>query len=337
MTSLHANSTARTLRLAGVLPLALLTTFCAGRTAIRPSTDDPTRIDVAQLWAEPSNLAARDLFYGAGGKELAPDASTPYELVAVDTTGFSAGYDVRDRQGTAWSVKLGIEAQPEIVASRILWAIGFHQPATYLLPQWQLSGAQAGTDAGPKPVARFRREPADHKVVAEWSWYENPFVNTQPFKGLIVANLLLNNWDWKTSNNKIYDVVDAQGTGYRMYVVRDLGASLGKTTFPQLLTRTPLRAMAQGSRNDVAGFEEQGFIKSVDGQHVSFDYRGIHGRLVDTVTIDDVVWTCRLMSQLSDQQWREAFRAAGYSDADQQRFISKMRTKIQNGLALAKS
>ena len=37
-------------------------------------------------------------------------------------------------------------------------------------------------------------------------WDKNEFDGTQPFKGLVVANLLLNNWDWKTSNNKVYEL-----------------------------------------------------------------------------------------------------------------------------------
>ena len=110
-------------------------------------------------------------------------------------------------------------------------------------------------------IARFRRDSEDREVVGEWSWYENPFVGTQPFQGLVVANLMFNNWDWKTSNNKIYDLHDAREGPRQVYVVRDLGASLGKTSFPSFLRWTPTRAMAQGSRNDVDGFEHQGFIK----------------------------------------------------------------------------
>ena len=29
--------------------------------------------------------------------------------------------------------------------------------------------------------------------------------------GLVVANLILNSWDWKTSNNKIYQLMRARG------------------------------------------------------------------------------------------------------------------------------
>ena len=78
-----------------------------------------------------------------------------------------------------------------------------------------------------------------------------------------------------------------------------------------------MRGMGQGSRNDVDGFEEQGFIKSVDGQKVRFHYNGIHPKLVDTISIDDVVWTSRLMSRVSDDQWRDAFRAGGFTASQQ--------------------
>jgi hypothetical protein len=32
-------------------------------------------------------------------------------LIAQDDSGYTPGYDVRDRQGMRWSVKLGIEAK----------------------------------------------------------------------------------------------------------------------------------------------------------------------------------------------------------------------------------
>jgi hypothetical protein len=324
----QTHSTARPCRWSAIVLLTLLAVSCGRYMAPKVVPQQGVKID--QLWVEPRDLESRDLFHGPGGAALAPDPSAPFELVAVDDSGYSPGYDVRDQRGMEWSVKLGIEAQPELVASRVLWAIGYHQPPTYLLANWKLAGKDVETPG----AARFRRESDDQKVVGDWSWYENPFVDTQPFKGLLVANLVLNNWDWKTSNNKVYDVAGEDGASRRVFVVRDLGASLGKTTFPQFLKWTPLRGMGQGSRNDVDGFEAQRLVKRVEGQRVRFDYRGIHNRLVDTLTVNDVVWTCRLMARISDQQWRDAFRAAGYDDAEQQRFIAKLKSKIAEGLAL---
>jgi hypothetical protein len=319
-----------------VLPAVLLfvvttaVSGCAGRSPHPAAAVDSSRVDVSELWVDPGNIHGRDLFNGPGGAALAPRASDRFEVLAMDTTGFSRGDDVRDREGTKWSVKLGPEAQSEIAASRILWAIGYHQPATYLLSNWQLA------DSRPLPAgaARFRREQPTQHVVSEWSWSGNPFVGTQPYRGLLVANLMLNNWDWKTSNNKVYELRDQSQT-HRMYVVRDLGASFGKTSFPAFLRWTPFRLMAQGSRNDVDDFEDQQFIRSRHGDEVTFDYRGLQTGLVKMLTIADVEWTCRLMAQISDRQWDDAFRAAGYDKGTRERFITHLKEKIQQGLAAA--
>jgi hypothetical protein len=323
----------RSVYLLAALVLTLSVSACGGRVPATTTVDKPVGAELGELWVEPRDLEARDLFHGPGGRALAPDPSTRFELVTVDDSGFSPGYEIRDSQGTAWNVKLGIEAQPEIVASRVLWALGYHQPPTYLLRSWELTG----TGGGPQTIARFRREPANEKVVSDWSWYENPFAATRPFKGLVVANLLLNNWDLKTSNNKIYDLTDRANERRRVYVVRDLGASLGKTTFPKFLAWTPLRRMPQGSRNDLGDFEEQGFIRGVEGERVKFEYNGANARLVNALTVDDVVWTCRLLARVSDDQWNDAFRAAAYPEAERGRFIRKLKAKISEGLRLSRS
>jgi hypothetical protein len=316
-----------------VVVLLAAGTACAPRSAPKSTAAEATKVDPGALWIEPADLASRNLFDGPGGGALAPSEAARFELIAVDNKGYSGGYDVRDRQGVKWSVKVGKEAQPEIAVSRVLWGLGFHQPVNYIVTNWRVDGAALPPED--LRLARFRREPEDEQVVGDWSWYENPFVGTKPFQGLIVANLMLNNWDWKTSNNKIYNRPGAKDGPRQVYVVRDLGASLGKTSFPSFLRWTPMRGLGQGSRNDVAGFEEQGFIKEIDGQRVRFHYNGIHQKVVDTVTVDDVVWTCRLMARISDEQWRDAFRAAGFPPGEQQRYIQKLKSKIRDGLALA--
>jgi hypothetical protein len=296
----------------------------------RPVAVPGAPVEIDALWQEPSDITTRDLLTGPGGKALAPDPSTPYTFIKTDTTGYSAGYDVKGPDGTSWSVKLGPEAQPEVVSSRLLWAIGYHQPSVYYLPRWTLAGQQTG----PKEEARFRRDPREHEVAGEWSWYENPFVGQRPFNGLLVANLLLNNWDWKDSNNKVVDIRDSNGPR-RVYIVRDLGASLGKTTFSSWFQKLALRGFAQGTRNDLEGYESQRLIKSVAGDRITFDYKGRYGRLVDMLTVPDVVWTSRLFARLSHRQLDDAFRAAGYSDDERARFVTKVKSKIAEGLALA--
>ena len=155
---LERRSAAVPTRLLLLVAITVDATACVMRQAPRASTGAPA--DIAQLWNEPRDLEKRDLFHGAGGAALAPNPSTPYHLVAIDNSGYSPGYDVRDERGAEWSVKLGIEAQPEVVASRVLWAIGYHQPPTYLLKDWKLTGKQVETPG----VARFRLESGGYKV-----------------------------------------------------------------------------------------------------------------------------------------------------------------------------
>jgi hypothetical protein len=296
---------------------------------VRLVAEPPATID--ELWQEPPDIRQRDLFDGPGGSAMRPREAT-FTFVARDTSGWSPGFDVRSEDGTEWSVKLGPEAQSEVVSSRILWAIGFHQPVLYFLDRWELRGQESG----PQAAGRFRPSLASQKVVADWSWYENPFVGSRPFGGLIVANLILNSWDWKTSNNKVYELSEPGNGITRRFVVRDLGASLGRTTYPGVLKWFRLRGFGQGTRNDLPGFEEQGFIVRVDAESgPEFDYRGIYRDVIDTVTIADVRWVCALLNQLTDEQWRDAFRAGGYDPGQTTRYVAKLKAKIAQGLALA--
>jgi len=318
----------RTPVLAIATAFALAATLMACSRALKQTVATPgAPPSIASLWEEPRDLATRNLFDGPGGDALMP-GDARFEFVARDITGHSPGFDVKDAKGVEWSVKLGPEAQSEVATSRILWAMGFHQPPTYYLATWTMTGTESGTQT----AGRFRPELPDHKVIGDWSWYENPFVGTREFGGLIVANLLLTNWDWKTSNNKIYATGDG---GAHRYVVRDLGASLGRFKYPTLLKWFHLRGFGQGSRNDVDDFEKQGFIKGVNEGRIEFDYRGIYPDVVKSVTPADVAWACERLSRLTDTHWRDAFRAAGYGDEETRRFVTKIKSKIDEGLRLA--
>ena len=284
----------------------------------------------AELWQEPTNLAERNLYLGPGGETLKPPSTDGvYQFVAYKTSGTNPGYDVRDASGRMWSVKLGVEAQPEVTASRILWAMGFHQPPVYFVHSFKLTGV----DAGVKEIARFRTELDQWKAAGEWNWYENAFENTQPFKGLIVAQLVLNNWDLKTSNNRVYEATSPSVTPKRLYIVRDVGSSLGESKQSPFFNMLGTPG-AQGSKGDVDDFVAQGFIKKVEGDKVRFDYRGLNQRLVDSVTVPDVIWACELLARISDSQWQDAFKSGAFVQADTDRYIAKIKEKIAQGLAL---
>ena len=116
--------------------------------------------------------------------------------------------------------------------------------------------------------------------------------------------------------------------------MRDLGASLGSNEQAKWARWTQLR-LQQGTKNDVEGFEESGFIDGVEDGYVKFSYSGPNKPLVSRITPAHVRWTAQLMSRISDKQWQDAFRAGGYAPEIASRFIRRFEQKIKEGLALS--
>ena len=52
------------------------------------------------------------------------------------------------------------------------------------------------------------------------------------------------------------------------------------------------------------------------------------------ITPDEVAWACELLGRLSDKQWADAFRAGGFDPGDANRFITKLKEKIDQGRSL---
>jgi hypothetical protein len=317
------------MRTAQLLSPVIALSFTAVAATAQAPTSSSTQVE--EIWVEPADLERRDLRTGPARGPAAPQDNASFAFVKEDTSGRSPGYDVRDANGVVWSVKLGPEAQSEVVASRILWAIGFHQPPTYYVNKWALTG---GPKPGGQEAGRFRPELPTHKVVMDrWDFGKHALANTREMKGLLVAQMMLNNWDLKDSNNKVYEIAATEGGPRRLYVVRDLGASLGSNEQAKWIRWMGIRGQ-QGSKNDLTGFLESGFIDGVENGRVKFSYSGPNKPLVSNITVEDVRWTAQLMSRLTDQQWKDAFRAAAYPEADAARFIARLKEKIAQGLAL---
>jgi hypothetical protein len=90
----------------------------------------------------------------------------------------------------------------------------------------------------------------------------------------------------------------------------------------------------QGTKNDIDDFESQDYVRVLENGQIAFDYVGNYGDLVEHVTAADVRWVCQLLDRLSDRQLAEAFRAARYDNAITTRYVTKIREKIAQGLAL---
>ncbi len=251
-----------------------------------------------------------------------------YSVVEQDTVGFSPGAALKDENGREWSVKQGPEAHTEVVISRILSAVGYHQPPVYYVEQWTQRG---GVGPREQRAGRFRPKDIGLKDKGPWSWQENPFVGTPAYRGLLALMMLLNGTDLKNDNNTLYEVSaslrDAPRGARRRgvstwYVVRDVGAALGET------------GKLDPSSGDPFLFAKTPFITGVRDGFVRFDYRGHHQELIEQITPADVRWMVRLMSRLSDRQWRDAFRAGGYGPGASEMFITRIKEKLTEALTL---
>jgi hypothetical protein len=301
--------------------MLVIATVSACAPPIRSTLPGPPSAEqLAELWVEP--VGPRPLFFGVGGEGLAPDPAARYRVLEIKTSGFSAGYTVLDPENRQWSVKFDPESHTEVVASRLLWALGYHQPPVYFLRGWTADG---GNRPNPQTPARFREEkPAFHGLTeaGNWSYHENPFVGSIPLMGLLVFHVMLGNSDLKEANNMLYTLDSNVEGARRWYVARDLGHTFGRT------------GVMNAPRDDLQVFDETPFILGVTDGRVRFDYRGRHAELFENVTVEHVKWICERMNRLTDEQWIDAFRAGGYAKPIYERYLRRLRQKIQEGLAL---
>ena len=299
----------------------LLTANSCGSQAVKATpAEQPSPQQLAQLWVRPE--PGRDLLYGVGGRRLAPDPTAKYTVIEIKRGGYSRGYTVEGPDDREWSVKFPPEAGTELIASRIHWGIGYHQPPIYLLQNWTASKA---TSPNPQLPARFREKDPDLNGLDagdSWSYYNNPFVQTREMKGLLVLQAMLGNSDLKDAQNVIYTLKKETEGASRWYVARDLGHTFGRT------------GVLDAPRGDIDVFEQTPFILGIDNGRVRFEWRGRHRELLNDIRPSDVRWICQQLDRLTDEQWRDAFRAGGIEGPIAERFIRRMKQKIGEGLSL---
>jgi hypothetical protein len=328
-----------------VLILALLGTSMpvgAQNDGNQKAEQKPAANRPAVLWREPGNISSLNLVYGAGGSEHAPDPNGTYTFDKEDMNGTSPKFDVKDGQGVKWRVKLGQEPQAETAATRLLWAAGYFVDEDYYLPEIKVEGLpklHRGEDfvseGGVVHRARLERKNKEIKKIGNWDWFENPFVGTKELNGLRVLMALLNNWDLKTINNAIY-LVD----GEQRYLVSDPGAAFGKTG--NSISR---------SKSDLKGYEESKFIEKETSVEVDFvmhsrpflptivnlpNYkkRSKMEHVTKHIPRADAKWLGHLLGQLSEEQIRDCFRAAGYTPDEVKGFSQEVEKRIAELKAL---
>ncbi len=295
----------------------------------------------ATLWTNPTDIKERNLFYGPGGAEGQPRAPLTF-LKEDNKTGTNPKFWVRDAAGRKWKAKLGIEAQPETVAARLLWAVGYGANQNFFLadtkidnmPRLKRGHKLVGPD-GKIRAMRLQRPPRGAgKKIGIWHWKRNPFNGSRELNGLRVMMALLNNWDLKDDNNAIYAQDDDSGTV--LYEVSDVGASFGMTG--EGIT-------ANRSKNNLSAYRRSKLIAKITPDSVSFHvpshltywyvfrlrlfmHEGRMRWIGQRIPRSDVKWITSLLAQLSPAQIRDAFRSAGYSPDQVEAYATALEARI---------
>ena len=272
------------------------------------------------MWRQPSDIASRDLFLGPGGTGMRPDLRR-ITFIKEEKGGYSKKYRVRDGSGREWVVKIGKEAQSETSAVRLLWGVGYLTEVNYLVPRVTIPGKGTFTNV------RFEARPEQWDRVGEWKWKRNPFTSTPEYQGLKIMMALINNWDLKDSNNVIVQT-GTNGREELRYMISDLGGTFGHAS------TTPIFWRLTRSRNNPKNYAKSDFLEKVKGNRVVLHFGGKNRGLMKDITVDDAVWMGTLLSQLSDQQVRDAFRAANYTPNQVDLLTRTVRTRTSELLSL---
>jgi len=306
-------------RLASILIVLLGVTAASasGQKSSEKVAPDP---DKRAIWTDPGDIKSKDLFNGPGGEKHRPQP--PVKFLKEDMHGHNSKFDVEDSNGKKWKAKLGIEAQPETVATRLLWAVGYFANEDYFISDLQVEGLPEHLHRGQSHVidpnhvggVRLQRHPG--KKEATWNWRHNPFVGTREFNGLRVMMALISNWDLNDSNNAI--VQDKVGEEH--YMVTDVGTAFGASGN---------RYTEAGSKNNWREYRYSEFITKATSTYVNFSLprfpppmhifnlpsyvHQVRMRWVGNhIPRADAKWLGGLLAQLSTEQIQDAFRAAGY-------------------------
>ena len=292
------------------------------------------------LWEDPGDIAGKNLLLGMGGADHQP--KPPFTFVSEDRNGTNPKFDANDADGKKWRVKLGSEARPEVVASRLLWAVGYFVNEDYLLPTATVANInmRRGRDlihGDGITDARFERRPGGQKKIGIWQWKENPFKNSKEFNGLRVMMAVMNNWYLKDLNNAVnqYDKHDRQ-----IFLVSDIGATFASNSE---------HVHHDTDKGNLASFEHSKFITKKTDTAVSFGTPMLPAGLVlrqgpvlvgetvrrsgqdwigHDIPVGDARWMGGLLGQLTHTQLEDAFRAGNFPDDEREAFVKIVEDRI---------
>ena len=292
------------------------------------------------LWTDPGDVASLDMVYGKAGRDGEPQP--PFTFVKEDLGGTNPKVTVKDAKGNTWSVKFGVETNPQVFCNRLVWACGYVVEPEYYIAHGQIEGvhglkrakSMVGSD-GSFTGARFQLRSDSPKFIndANWSWVDNMFIGTPQLNGLKILMMLVSNWDAKDArdidptgksasadtNLGIFQENADQGIRY-LYFVDDWGASMGRWG------HSPAR-----SKWDCETYTAQtaDFVRGVHNGVVEWGFTGKHDHdITQGIRGDDVRWLLQYLSQVTDDQIRAALASAGATPGQLECFSKAIRNRI---------
>lgn len=295
----------------------------------KKSSVAPTEPGAPALQEDRGEVSKLNLFWGIGSEAGAP--KPPFRFDKEDLTGTNPKIKVIDANGVKWNIKFDEEVHAEVACSRIVWACGYMVEESYFIPSGKVSGVSrlgraakfVGRD-GSFVNGMFEKRPENiARRGVNWDWDRNPFVGTKELSGLAILNCLLSNWDAKSSNNNVLGMRDDSGGVKDWYLVADWGGTLGK-----------MGGIMSHSKWDLADYSKQQFLEGSKSGSVNFHYSGKMS-VLRSIPREHVRWFADIVSQLSDNQIRDAFRAAGASSSETEGFTTQIRKRINELVAAA--
>jgi hypothetical protein len=290
----------------------------------------------AEVWRDPGDVSALDLFYGPGGRDHAPDPNGIFTFVKEDMNGTSPKFDVQDDNGLEWRVKLGEETQSETAATRLLWAAGYCVDEDYYLAALKVRGlpklrrGQSWVSAdGTVHHARLELRPKNIDELGSWDWYHNECGPAKEWNGLRIMMAFVNNLDLKAVNNTVEAV-----SGQRRCVVTDVGVTFGKTGNSFTRSASVEKDYIRSKFITKATPESVDFVMHSRPFFLTiFNLPGYRARtrmekITKHIPLADAKWLGQRLTLLSVHQIHDCFRAAGYTPEEVDGYTRTVQNRI---------
>jgi len=293
--------------------LAVFVLLFAGPNAFGQSKKWEVKRTNAVMWT-PVDVDRQDTLNGPLGNEGAPDVSR-VTFIRRESGGSKLKYRIRDANGKVWVAKIHEgESRAEVAANRLLSGIGYKTETVYFVPRITIPGK--GTFSN----VRLEARPENVERKGRWKWNKNPFSGTNELQGLKLMMAFLANWDMKDSNNVIL-----RENGVDYYVVSDVGTAFGRTG----KVGFPLLNMIGRSRNNPADYSKVKFVKGTRKGRIRVEFNGKNRGQMKNITVSQARWLTSKLSQLSDEQIRDAFRAAHYTPSQVEALTQAVKRRIR--------